>query len=92
VGGITKQRDLAFNELFNKAVSSVRQPIESLFNWINELTQIQNASKVRSENGLKLHLYGKITVALMILTNFYPLIRINYIKKVFTQPFPQTIA
>ena len=67
---LLKQRDLAFNELFNKAVSSVRQPIESLFNWINELTQIQNASKVRSENGLKLHLYGKITVALMILTNF----------------------
>lgn len=67
---ILKQRDMAFNELFNKAVSSVRQPIESLFNWINELTQIQNASKVRSENGLKLHLYGKITVALMMLTNF----------------------
>ena len=67
---LLKQRDRAFNELFNKAVSSVRQPIESLFNWINELTQIQNASKVRSENGLKLHLYGKITVALMMLTNF----------------------
>lgn len=67
---LLKQRDLAFNELFNKAVSSARQPIESLFNWINEKTQIQNASKVRSENGLKLHLYGKITVALMLLTNF----------------------
>lgn len=67
---LLKQRDLAFNELFNKAVSTVRQPIESLFNWINEKTQIQNASKVRSENGLKLHLYGKITVALMLLTNF----------------------
>jgi ABC-type transport system involved in Fe-S cluster assembly fused permease/ATPase subunit len=42
----------------------------SLFNWINELTQIQNASKVRSTNGLKLHLYGKLAVALMILANF----------------------
>ena len=67
---LLKQRDLAFNELFNKTVSTIRQPIESLFNWINEKTQIQNASKVRSENGLKLHLYGKITVALMLLTNF----------------------
>ena len=67
---VWKQKDLAFNDLFNKAVSTVRQPIESLFNWINELTQIQNASKVRSANGLKLHLYGKLTVALMILTNF----------------------
>lgn len=67
---IWKQKDLAFNDLFNKAVSTVRQPIESLFNWINELTQIQNASKVRSANGLKLHLYGKLTVALMVLVNF----------------------
>ena len=67
---VLKQRDAAFNELCNKAVSTVRQPIESLFNWINELTQIQNASKVRSTNGLKLHLYGKLAVALMILANF----------------------
>jgi hypothetical protein len=69
-GAALKQKDLAFNDLFNKAVSTIRQPIESLFNWINELTQIQNASKVRSANGLKLHLYGKITVALMIMSNF----------------------
>lgn len=69
-GAALKQTDQAFSDIFNKAVSSIRQPIESLFNWINELTQIQNASKVRSANGLKLHLYGKITVALMIITNF----------------------
>ena len=67
---ILKQRDTAFNEVFNTAISKIRQPIESLFNWINELTQIQNASKVRSTNGLKLHLYGKLTVAVMILANF----------------------
>jgi Transposase DDE domain len=67
---LLKQRDIAFNDLFSKAVSTVRQPIESLFNWMNELTQIQNASKVRSTNGLKLHLYGKLAVALMILTKF----------------------
>ena len=29
-------------------VSSVRQPIESFFNWLNDLTNIQAASKVRS--------------------------------------------
>jgi len=69
-GTALKQKDQAFNDIFNKAVSTIRQPIESLFNWINELTQIQNASKVRSANGLKLHLYGKITVALMIISNF----------------------
>jgi hypothetical protein len=67
---VLKQRDMAFNELFNKAVSTVRQPIESLFNWMNELTHIQNASKVRSAKGLKLHLYGKLAVAVMILAKF----------------------
>lgn len=67
---IFKQREQAFSDLFNTAVATVRQPIESLFNWINELTQIQNASKVRSSNGLKLHLYGKLTAALMIMSEF----------------------
>jgi len=30
---VWKQKDLAFNDLFNKAVSAIRQPIESLF-WV----------------------------------------------------------
>jgi hypothetical protein len=29
---LEKQRNRAYNDLFSKAVSSVRQPIESLFN------------------------------------------------------------
>ena len=33
-------------------VASERQPIESLFNWINEKTHIESASKVRSLHGL----------------------------------------
>ena len=49
---LEKQRNKAYNDLFSKAVSSVRQPIESLFNWIIEKTNIQKASKVRSTNGL----------------------------------------
>jgi hypothetical protein len=65
-----KQKERAFNDVHNKAVSIIRQPIESLFNWINELTQIQNASKVRSANGLRLHLWGKLAAALMILAGF----------------------
>jgi len=65
-----KQNGQAFTDLFNTAVSKVRQPVESLFNWINELTQIQNASKVRSLNGLRLQLYGKLAAAVMILANF----------------------
>ena len=61
-----RKRDFAFNQLFSKAVSSVRQPIESLFNWINNKTKIQNASKVRSTRGLLVHTFGKIASALVI--------------------------
>lgn len=65
-----KQKERAYNDLYNKAVSTIRQPIESLFNWINELTQIQNASKVRSSDGLRLHLWGKLAAALLVLAGF----------------------
>ena len=37
---ITK-REKAARDLFSTAVSKVRQPIESLFNWLNEKTNIQ---------------------------------------------------
>lgn len=60
-----KQVDFASETLFSKAVSSIRQPIESFFNWINEKTQIQNASKVRSTNGLIVHIFGKITTCFL---------------------------
>ena len=49
----------------NKAVSSIRQPIESFFNWLNEKTQIQYAGKVRSSKGLFVHIFGKIATALL---------------------------
>jgi len=58
-----KQRDFAYNNLFSTAVSKVRQPIESYFNWFIEKTGIQNASKVRSTNGLWLHCFGKLAIA-----------------------------
>ena len=60
-----KQRDCAYEKLFSKAVSTIRQPIESFFNWINEKTKIQNASKVRSTNGLIVHLFGKLTACFL---------------------------
>ena len=41
-----------FDQLLSKSVSRVRQPIESLFNWIQQKTNIQIASKVRSYQGL----------------------------------------
>lgn len=60
-----KQIDFAYETMFSKAVSSIRQPIESFFNWINEKTQIQNASKVRSTSGLIVHIFGKITTCFL---------------------------
>jgi hypothetical protein len=60
-----KQRDFAANNIFSTAVSKVRQPIESLFNWIIEKSNIQNASKVRSTNGLWKHCFGKLAITML---------------------------
>jgi hypothetical protein len=64
---LIKQWDKAANDLYSKAVSSIRQSIESLFNWIIEKTDIQRASKVRSTKGLLVHVFGRIAVAFIFL-------------------------
>ncbi|MDQ2770125.1 MAG: transposase, partial [Bacteroidota bacterium] len=64
--------DRASNDLFSRAVSSLRQPIESFFSWLQQKTQIQLASKVRSMPGLQVHVFGKIAAALCILMKFNP--------------------
>jgi IS5 family transposase len=56
--------------LYNRFVSAMRQPLESLFNWLIQTTDLQNASRVRSSQGLKVHCYGKLAVACLLLT-FY---------------------
>jgi hypothetical protein len=59
------QEHLDFDDqLFSTAVSRVRQPIESLFAWIEEKTGIESARKVRSINGLMVHIFGKLTAAM----------------------------
>jgi hypothetical protein len=62
-----KMWDKAANDLFSTAVSKVRQPIESLFNWLIEKTDIQRASKVRSTKGLMVHVFGRIAAAYIFL-------------------------
>ena len=62
-----KAFDRAYSDLFSKAVSSVRQPIESFFNWLIEKTDIQRASKVRSTKGLLVHVFGKLAAAFISL-------------------------
>ena len=62
-----KQFDKAANDLFSKAVSTVRQPIEAFFHWLIEKTDFQRASKVRSTNGLLVHVFGKLAAAFIYL-------------------------
>ena len=56
----------------SRAVSQVRQPVESLFNWIEEKTGIEIASKVRSSQGLLVHVFGRLAAA-MFVRNVLPL-------------------
>lgn len=52
-------------------VSSVRQPIEPFFNWINVKTGIQNASLVRSAQGLLFHVFSALAfIALSLFFNY----------------------
>lgn len=60
----------ADQKYFSTLVSRIRQPVESFFNWINEKTGIQIASKVRSLKGLLKHIYAKLTAGLLILNGF----------------------
>ncbi len=67
-----KGKDLTkFEKYHNRLISKFRQPIESLFNWINEKTHIQKAGKVRSTDGLLLHCWGKLAVAFYLLVFNY---------------------
>ncbi len=53
------QEHLDFDDqLFSTAISRVRQPIESLFAWIEDKTGIESARKVSSTHGLMVHIFG----------------------------------
>jgi len=60
-----KQRHKAADDLFSRAVSKIRQPIEAFFNWLIEHTDIQRVAKVRSTKGLIVHVFGRIAAALI---------------------------
>ncbi len=57
----------ATEKYYNRLVSRLRQPIESFFNWLIDKTDIQRAGAVRSTEGLMIHCFGKLTVALFLL-------------------------
>lgn len=62
-----RMREKSYRDMYSAAVSKVRQPVESFFNWLNEKTNIQKAQKVRSEKGLAIHVFGKIAAAFIFL-------------------------
>lgn len=64
---VLKKFDRASNDLYSRAVSKIRQPIEALFSWLIEKSDIQKASKVRSSKGLTLHAYGRLAAAFIAL-------------------------
>jgi hypothetical protein len=67
-----KGKELTEDEkYYNRLVRRIRQPIESLFNWIEEKTGIQRASKVRSTDALFIHCWGKLAVAFFLLVFNY---------------------
>ena len=57
----------AADQWLSVAVSRIRQPIESLFNWLEQKTSIQRASKVRSYNGLLVHVFGRLAAAMWLM-------------------------
>lgn len=62
-----QQRLDYLEQVFSTSVSRVRQPIESLFNWIEQKTGIQSASRVRSTKGLLVHIFGRLAAAMILL-------------------------
>jgi hypothetical protein len=50
----------------SRAVSQVRQPVESIFNWIEEKTGIDIASRVRFYHGLLVHVFGRLAAAMFV--------------------------
>lgn len=61
----------AADRYLSTAVSIVRQPIESLFAWLQEKVKIQQASKVRSTSGALIHTFGKLAAAICSLVFNY---------------------
>ena len=57
--------------LTSTAISKIRQPIESLFNQIDEKVKLQNTSKVKSLKGILTHVWGKIAAFMLVLSDTF---------------------
>lgn len=59
-----QQRNRSAYTLATTVVARFRQPIETLFAWLTQATDIERASRVRSYQGLLVHIYGKIAAVI----------------------------
>lgn len=64
------QHSFPGSDIISSSISSIRQPIESFFNWLQEKTKIQHASKVRSSAGLTVHVFGRLAAAVLLQVGF----------------------
>ena len=64
---VIEQFDKVANDLFSTAVATIRQSVESLYNWIQQKTNTHIASKVRFESGLFFHIYAKLVAGVLLL-------------------------
>jgi hypothetical protein len=60
-----KRSGKAVDDLFSTAVSHIRQPIESIFNWLIEKIDIQRARKARPTKGLMIHAFCRLAAVLI---------------------------
>ena len=49
----------------SRQLSGHRQPLEALFGWLERKTGLQDAHYVRSEEGLLVHIFGSLLVAML---------------------------
>ena len=69
----TPQKKLKGQELseweqyYNRCVNRLRQPVESFFGWVQKKTRLHEAGTVRSDDALKIHCWGKLTVVYLLL-------------------------
>lgn len=66
-----KQKDDVFisGDARSSFVSGMRQPIEGFFHWLNMISGIQNASHIRSSNGLLFHIFSSLAFAFLHLNS-----------------------
>ena len=63
-----RKKELTEHEaLYTKIVNSFRQSIEIFFSWIIKVSGVQDGSRIRSEKGLGVHVFGRFAAAMILL-------------------------